>query len=83
MDALVYPSFVKGEVNAPPSKSYTIRAIAAAMLAAGKSTIINPSSCDDALAMLNIAHSFRAEIKFNNQNLEIQGGLKSNPEIIQ
>lgn len=82
MDALVYPSFVKGEVNAPPSKSYTIRAIAAAMLAAGKSTIINPSSCDDALAMLNIAHSFRAEIKFNNQNLEIQGGLKSNPEII-
>lgn len=53
---VIKPSEVKGRVKAPPSKSATIRAVAAALLADGVSIIINPSSCDDAAAALSIAN---------------------------
>ena len=39
MERSVEPSFVKGEIKAPPSKSMTQRAIAAAILADGQSLI--------------------------------------------
>ncbi len=52
---VIKPSEVKGCVKAPPSKSATIRAVAAALLADGVSIIINPSFCDDAMAALSIA----------------------------
>jgi len=52
---VIKPSEVKGRVKAPPSKSATIRAVAAALLADGVSIIINPSFCDDAMAALSIA----------------------------
>jgi len=54
---VIAPSEVKGSVKAPPSKSATIRAVAAALLADGVSDIINPSFCDDATASLSIARA--------------------------
>lgn len=42
------PGQVRGSVAAPPSKSVTIRALVAAALASGESTILRPARCLDA-----------------------------------
>jgi len=47
-------SEVKGKVQAPPSKSYTIRGLVAASLAKGTSEIINPLSSDDTEACADV-----------------------------
>ena len=62
MERSVEPSFVSGQVKAPPSKSMTQRAIAAAILADGQSEVLNPSYCDDSLAALSIAVSLGARV---------------------
>ncbi len=51
----VKPSAVKGTIDAPPSKSMTVRAAAAAFLAKGSSRIRHVSSCDDGLTAFDIA----------------------------
>jgi 3-phosphoshikimate 1-carboxyvinyltransferase len=73
MDTIVVPSEIRGSVNAPPSKSMTQRAIAAAILANGESTIFNPSFCDDSLAAIKIASSLGAEVQTKNHDLIIRG----------
>lgn len=58
----VYPSLcLKGDVQLPSSKSYSIRA---ALIAAcgGKSTIANFSDCDDALVSLRAAKALGAKV---------------------
>ena len=71
MERSVEPSFVNGQVKAPPSKSMTQRAIAAAMLADGKSQIHNPSYCDDSLAAMSIAVSLGARVDPEPEKMEI------------
>ena len=73
MDIYVVPSELRGTVTAPPSKSMTQRAIAAAILAAGESTIINPSGCDDSLAAINIASALGANVTNEPGRLRISG----------
>ncbi len=73
MKATIYPSKLSGKVRAPASKSHFIRAVAAAMLADGKSKIYNPSTCDDAVAMLNVAKGMGATVKSIQDYLEISG----------
>jgi len=73
MDIYVVPSELRGTVTAPPSKSMTQRAIAAAILAAGESTIINPSGCDDSLAAINIASALGANVTNESGRLRISG----------
>ncbi len=73
MKASIYPSKLSGTVRAPASKSHFIRAVAAAMLAEGTSKIYNPSSCDDAKAMLNVAWEMGTEYKIEGDYLEIKG----------
>ncbi|MCS7098659.1 MAG: hypothetical protein NZ922_06750, partial [Candidatus Methanomethyliaceae archaeon] len=65
---------IHGVIKAPPSKSYTQRAIACALLAEGKTTIINPSECEDAKAALNAAKMLGAEIEKRGGKLIIKGG---------
>ena len=66
---------VSGEVSAPPSKSSMQRAIAAALLAEGRSILHNPSYCDDSLAALAMARSLGARITEYPEKIEIEGGL--------
>jgi len=56
----ITPSPVRGVVTAPPSKSMTGRALAAALLSAGVSEIGNPSLCDDGLAAAAIIDALGA-----------------------
>ena len=73
MDSYIVPSEIRGSIKAPPSKSMTQRAIAAALLAGGESTIINPSHCDDSVAAMNIASALGAEIRSESDRLYITG----------
>jgi 3-phosphoshikimate 1-carboxyvinyltransferase len=74
MERCVEPSEVKGQIKAPASKSMTQRAIAAALLADGQSTIYNPSYCDDSLAAMSIACGLGAKMDPKPGELVIQGG---------
>jgi len=68
----VKPSGINGTLDAPPSKSMTIRAVAAALLSEGKTTILNPSNCDDAAAALSCAKSLGAKVKTSKGSVEIE-----------
>lgn len=59
----IKPSKIDGTLTAPPSKSMTIRAAAAALLSRGVSWIKEPSSCDDALAGFRIAEALGARLE--------------------
>jgi 3-phosphoshikimate 1-carboxyvinyltransferase len=73
MERSVEPSYVSGQVKAPPSKSMTQRAIAAAILANGQSRILNPSYCDDSLAAMSIAVSLGARVDPETDKVTITG----------
>ncbi len=74
MEKTVVPSVLKGEIIAPPSKSMTQRAIAAALLSETESTLLNPSGCEDSKAALGIAASMGAEIQTGLKKVKIKGG---------
>ncbi len=73
MERYVEPSKLKGQVNAPASKSMTQRAIAAALLADGPCRIYNPSYCDDSLAAMSIAVGLGARLVPKTDELIITG----------
>jgi len=73
MERYLDPSFLKGTVKAPSSKSMTQRAIAAALLADGQSIIFNPSYCDDSLAAMSIAVGLGARIDPLPDKLMVDG----------
>jgi 3-phosphoshikimate 1-carboxyvinyltransferase len=73
MERSVEPSSVRGEIKAPPSKSMTQRAIAAAILADGQSLLVNPSYCDDSLAAMSIAVSLGARVEPQPDKMKITG----------
>lgn len=73
MERSLEPSFVRGEIKAPPSKSMTQRAIAAAILADGQSLLLNPSYCDDSLAAMSIAVSLGARVEPQADKMKITG----------
>ncbi len=76
MERSVEPSFITGEIKAPPSKSMTQRAIAAALLAEGESLIVNPSYCDDSLAAMSIAVSLGSRVEPGPDSMRITGSWK-------
>ena len=76
MERAVIPSDVSGSIKAPPSKSMTQRAIAAALLSDGETVIINPSYCDDSLAAMSIAEGLGAAVIRGSGELRIKGSLE-------
>lgn len=73
MKARVTPSPVSGEVSAPPSKSYTHRAVILASLAAGESTIQSPLISDDTLHTIDACRSLGADIELKDDRVMITG----------
>jgi 3-phosphoshikimate 1-carboxyvinyltransferase len=73
---------IRGKVGAPPSKSMMIRAVAAALLARGKSEIINPSFCQDSLAALSVARGLGARTSSQKNKVILEGGLKPERQIL-
>ncbi|GBC71997.1 3-phosphoshikimate 1-carboxyvinyltransferase [Candidatus Calditenuaceae archaeon HR02] len=64
---------VSGEVRAPPSKSYTHRSIAAALLAPGESRIYNPLYSRDTEATINAARLFGARLQSKKDEVKVEG----------
>ncbi len=73
MKVRVRPSQVSGEVVAPPSKSYTHRAVILASLATGQSVIENPLLSDDTYYTIEACRCLGASIALNGDRLEIIG----------
>ena len=76
----VYPSTLEGVVDAPPSKSYTHRAIAISMMTHGRSSIENPLISDDTIASLRAAQLLGAEIHKKPMLIEVDGGVFRTPD---
>ncbi len=64
--AVVRESVIDGAVRAPPSKSFTQRAVACALISEGRTEILGPSTSDDGRVAARIAKSLGARIKTGN-----------------
>lgn len=70
----VKPGFVHGTCQAPASKSAFQRAVAAACLAGGRSTISARSLCEDSLAALRVAVALGASVRHVATDIVIEKG---------
>lgn len=69
MTLLVKPvDFLRGHINLPSSKSYSIRAFLIASCG-GISRIINPSDCDDARVAMRVARQLGSKITISKKNV--------------
>ena len=73
MSVTIRPTYLKGDIFVPSSKSYLQRAIAAATLSNGTSKITHNGHCNDSLAALSIAKQLGALIQENNNIITING----------
>jgi 3-phosphoshikimate 1-carboxyvinyltransferase len=64
---------VNAEIQVPPSKSYTNRALIAAALADGTSIIHHPSRSDDSIFLIEALRNFGITINDHGDKLEITG----------
>jgi len=73
---------LKGVIKAPPSKSYTHRAIIISSLGDGKSLLKDPLFSEDTRASLNACETLGAEIKQKKESCIVQGtgGKLKTPE---
>ncbi len=69
----VKPSIAKGTASVPGSKSHSIRAIALASLAAGKSVIRNPLDSEDGRSAASVYESFGAAIRKGAEVWSVEG----------
>ena len=70
-DITIHPGAVRGELNAPASKSVVQRALAAALLNKGKCTIKSYSPCDDAEAAIGIIETLGATVDVQQDTLTV------------
>ena len=68
---------LKGTVNAPPSKSYTHRAVICASLGDGVSKIVDPLNSEDCLSSVNGCISLGANIDIENDTWVVEGNYNS------
>ena len=71
MRVIVYPSTLKGDQEAPASKSSMQRACAAALLHQGKTIIHNPGHSNDDLAALEVIQTLGARVTQKESSIEI------------
>ncbi|MCX6565052.1 MAG: 3-phosphoshikimate 1-carboxyvinyltransferase [Candidatus Aminicenantes bacterium] len=84
----VNPSVLNGALAAPPSKSLTQRAAAAAFLSPGTTEIINASSCADAMAAFRLIEEMGAEVDRSGaesaeKRIRIHGGSAARRRRVQ
>ena len=76
MEKTIHPSQVSGEVRPPCSKSYAQRALAAALLSDGETTLSNIELCDDTRYAMNVITGLGASVRQTGPtDYVIRGGL--------
>ncbi|MCP8310450.1 MAG: 3-phosphoshikimate 1-carboxyvinyltransferase [Candidatus Methylarchaceae archaeon HK01B] len=80
----IFPSELNGSVSAPPSKSYTHRAVILSCLASGRSRVNNPLISRDTLATIKACQTLGAAIDDKRTYLQIEGkpDLKTPDDVI-
>lgn len=78
MDVKIFKSTPKGEIKAPPSKSFSHRYLLGAMLSSQESTIYNVALSEDILATLDCLKAFGCDYQINNDQIRIIPNQKSN-----
>lgn len=73
LDIELFPSILKGEIKAPPSKSLSHRALICAALSKGQSIISNIAYSDDILATINGLELLGAKFERSNDSLIVKG----------
>ena len=63
----IHPCVVKGSVYAPPSKSYTHRAVALATLSSDATDVINPLLAEDTLASIEASKKLGCVVEDNHE----------------
>ncbi|MCU0458256.1 MAG: 3-phosphoshikimate 1-carboxyvinyltransferase [Bacteroidales bacterium] len=76
MNITVSPSELRGQIDAPSSKSLTQRAIAAGLLAGGTTLIINPSLCNDSMAAMTMARALGASVTMKDDRITMEAFRK-------
>jgi 3-phosphoshikimate 1-carboxyvinyltransferase len=66
---------LEGVLKAPPSKSYTHRALICASLARGRSRILNPLLADDTFTTLKALTSLGVEFLITDKFIDVFGGV--------
>jgi len=79
MKASISKSEISGQVAAPSSKSYTIRALMCAALARGESEIIAPLTSDDTEASLDVLSRVGINIDRYRDQWLVKGGIFTEP----
>jgi len=80
MKISVSKSSLKGEFNAPSSKSYTIRGLMCAGIAGGSSNLANPLVSDDTVAALNALEQIGVKVKRDADHWLVSGGNLHEPD---
>ncbi len=76
MDKSVPRGSIEGAATPPCSKSYAQRALAAALLTHGETTLRNIEFCNDTLAALHCIETLGAKVeRVDDCTLKIRGGL--------
>ena len=76
MDKTIHPTQVSAEVTPPCSKSYAQRALAAALLSDGETTLSNIELCDDTRYAMNVITGLGASVRQTGPTeYVIRGGL--------
>ena len=76
MDKSVPRGQLSGVVTPPCSKSYAQRALAAALLADGETTLRNLDFCDDTLSAIRVIETLGAKVeRVDERTVKVHGGL--------
>lgn len=72
MKVTIHPSKLKGSIEPPPSKSFTQRAFAAALLRKGETIIYNAGKSNDELTALRVIEQLGAKISgYENDGIKV------------
>jgi 3-phosphoshikimate 1-carboxyvinyltransferase len=80
MQISIYKSEIQGQVQAPPSKSYTIRGLMCAALSAGRSELVQPLIADDTESAIRVLRQVGIRIDLENSLWQVLGGEFLPPE---
>ena len=75
MKTTIHKGRIAGSITAPASKSYAQRAVAAALLAGGETTLPHLDLCNDTRAALDVARRLGASVSHEGTTYTIRGGL--------
>jgi 3-phosphoshikimate 1-carboxyvinyltransferase len=79
MQITIHKSEIQGDVRAPSSKSYTIRALMCAALAEGESHLSNPLWAGDTQAAVRVLRQIGVKIDLDKNRWKVRGGQFRQP----